>query len=45
VIRRPDAIVEGRPELELREQELEEIAELLAEVLVAQVERETEGAA
>ena len=40
--RSPEAEVEGRPELELRAEDLEQIVEQLAELLVVALEREAE---
>jgi hypothetical protein len=40
-----DPIAEGRPELELRDEEREAIAELVADALIAAVEREREAEA
>jgi hypothetical protein len=45
VARSSDAIVLGRPILKLRDEDREAVAELLAELLIAELEREREGAA
>lgn len=43
--RRDEAVAEGRPEILLRDEDLEAIAELLAEALVAALERQEQETA